>query len=333
MKTHRCNAQSSACLEHAAAVLRSGGLVAFPTETVYGLGADGLSEEAASRIFEAKGRPQDNPLILHISDILQLEPLVQNVPPVAAKLMDVFWPGPLTLIFQASEIVPKAVTAGLSTVAVRFPSHPVARALIAAADLPVAAPSANRSGRPSPTDAHAVWADMAGRIECLVDGGETEIGLESTVLDVTGEIPRILRPGALTAEDFEVVIGPVAADEALTDAQATPRSPGQKYRHYAPRAPVVVCKDETALRAEATKRRARGECISVLVFGEAAGPDEFSLGSRTDLSQMAHRLFRLLREADTPRTQAILVSAVPETGWGIAIMNRLHKAAAKEELK
>lgn len=333
MKTRRCNVRSPECLAHAVAVLRSGGLVAFPTETVYGLGADGLSEEAASRIFEAKGRPQDNPLILHISALSQLAPLVRDIPPVASRLMDAFWPGPLTLIFEASDIVPKGVTAGLSTVAVRFPSHPVARALIEAADLPVAAPSANRSGRPSPTDADAVWADMAGRIECLVDGGETEIGLESTVLDVTGDIPRILRPGALTAEDFEAVIGPVASDEALVDAHATPRSPGQKYRHYAPRAPVIVFEDEAALRTEATRRRACGERVSSLVFGEVAQPDEFSLGSREDLSQMAHRLFRLLREADTPRTQAIFVPAVPETGWGIAIMNRLRKAAAKEEHK
>lgn len=233
-------------LKEAARILRAGGLVAFPTETVYGLGANGLDEEAARKIYAAKGRPSDNPLILHISSAEEILPLVQEVPEAAGKLMDAFWPGPLTMIFPKSGIVPYGTTGGLDTVAVRMPSDPVANRLIALTGLPIAAPSANRSGRPSPTTAEHVLQDMDGRIEMILDGGPVGIGVESTIVDVTGDVPVLLRPGAVTIEMLQETVGRVEIDPAITGpmaAGARPKAPGMKYRHYAPKAELVLVEE------------------------------------------------------------------------------------------
>ena len=226
-------------IERAGKILREGGLVAFPTETVYGLGANGLDAAAVSKIFQAKGRPSDNPLILHIADRDDLPALVREIPDWLVPLLDRFWPGPLTVVLPRAACVPDIVTAGLDTVAVRLPSSPMARALIRTAGVPVAAPSANLSGRPSPTAASAVMADIAGRIEMVLDGGVCEVGLESTVLDCTAEIPTILRPGGVTQEMLAACLGKVrtSGDERMETA-AVPRAPGMKYRHYAPAAPL-----------------------------------------------------------------------------------------------
>ncbi|HHW13844.1 MAG TPA: threonylcarbamoyl-AMP synthase [Firmicutes bacterium] len=230
-----------AALQWAGEVLRQGGLVAFPTETVYGLGADALNPRAVRRIFAAKGRPADNPLIVHVAEREMLQGLVSGIPAVGRALMDRFWPGPLTLVLPKGERVPDEVTAGLPSVGIRMPDHDVALGLIAAAGVPVAAPSANRSGRPSPTTAAHVWEDLQGRVEIILDGGPTGVGVESTVVDVTGSVPVLLRPGGLPVEEIELVAGRVAVDPALQGKKVDrPRAPGMKYTHYAPRAPLTL---------------------------------------------------------------------------------------------
>ncbi|MBR5123087.1 MAG: threonylcarbamoyl-AMP synthase, partial [Anaerotignum sp.] len=235
-------------IQTAAKILQEGGLVAFPTETVYGLGGNGLDNSACEKIYLAKGRPSDNPLILHISEFEELKPIVREISPAAQKLMDAFWPGPLTMVFPKSDIVPEKATGGLDTVAVRFPNHPVARAIIHAAGLPIAAPSANSSGKPSPTRASHVEFDLNGKIDMIVDGGAAEWGLESTIVDVSGEVPMILRPGAVTKEMMEEVVGKVEIDPAILQKPAAdlkPKAPGMKYTHYSPKAEVVLVKGET----------------------------------------------------------------------------------------
>ena len=260
MHTELCQADD-ASIRRAAALLRAGELVAFPTETVYGLGADALNAEASARIFAAKGRPADNPLIAHIAGENGLAGLIALEPCACARaLMRAFWPGPMTLIFPKSPRVPREVTAGLDTVAVRMPSHPVARALISAAQTPIAAPSANRSGRPSPTTAAHVLEDMEGRIPLILDGGPCEVGLESTVVDVTGARPRILRPGGVTLEMLEGVVGDVDVDEGVLhqlQAGSQARSPGMKYKHYAPKGEVTIVTGPRAARVPAEKRAGR----------------------------------------------------------------------------
>ena len=326
-------------LERAGALIRSGALVAFPTETVYGLGADALNEEAVRSIFEAKGRPGDNPLIVHISRIDQLAPLISVEPsPMAHALMDACWPGPMTLIFPKSDAVPMAVTAGLDTVAIRFPAHPAARALIDAAQRPIAAPSANRSGRPSPTTAQHVREDMDGRIPMILDGGPCEVGLESTVIDMTGAVPRILRPGGVTPEMIERICGGVQVDEAVMrplKAGERPRSPGMKYRHYAPKGQLTIVQGDS----EAVIDRISALYDSALSAGEkplilaleghlpAYGARQaISLG--TDAKGMAHALFDALRDADALGAEVLFSEAVPADGVGLAVMNRLGRAAA-----
>ena len=326
-------------LARAGALIRAGELVAFPTETVYGLGADAMNADAVRRIFEAKGRPGDNPLIAHISGVEQLAPLIAAEPsPTARALMDACWPGPMTLIFPKSKAVPEAVTAGLDTVAVRLPSHPAARALIDAAGRPVAAPSANRSGRPSPTTAGHVWEDMAGRVPLILDGGPCAVGLESTVIDVTGPTPRILRPGGVTPELIERICGAAKVDEVvmrpLREGER-PRSPGMKYRHYAPKGALTIVKGEAPavarrIRALYDAAEAAGERPLILAlqghlpaYGERRA---LSLGA--DAEAMAHNMFALLREADELGAERIFSEAVPDRGLGLAVMNRLGRAAA-----
>ena len=317
----------------AAQVLRKGGLVAIPTETVYGLGANGLDPDAVRRIFEAKGRPQDNPLILHITGPQWLPRYCKDIPPLAFVLTRKFWPGPLTLILKRNDRIPDIITAGLDTVAVRCPNHPVALALIREAGVPIAAPSANLSGRPSCTTAQAVAADMAGKIDGLVDGGPCLYGVESTILDLTEGEPRLLRPGGVSVEAIENLIGPVAIDKAvvgpLTDGER-PKAPGMKYRHYAPKAPMTVFTGAPASSARKIAERARpGD--GVLCFDEYVhlfrDQVALSLGPYADQAAQAQRLFAALRAFDERDVPAIYAQCPDSRGLGLAIGNRLKRAA------
>lgn len=321
-------------LKEAAALLQQEEVVAFPTETVYGLGANALSDQAVLKIFEAKGRPGDNPLIVHITKKEQLTDLVDNLPEVAEKLMQAFWPGPLTLVLKSRDGVSKYVTAGLDTLAVRMPDHPVALALMEVAGLPLAAPSANLSGKPSPTTAAHVDEDLDGKIAGIVDGGPTGVGLESTVVDCTTEIPVILRPGGVTKEQLEAVIGQIEVDPALTSQDQAPKSPGMKYTHYAPVAPVYLVEGgldflkETVLAAQKD-----GKKVGLLVTEETkaelgeAGDVMIACGTRSDLSTVATNLYDALRAFNSTDVDIIFSETFPKTGVGAAIMNRLDKAA------
>ena len=326
-------------LARAGALIRSGELVAFPTETVYGLGANALDAGAVGRIFEAKGRPGDNPLIVHISHIDQLAPLIAVEPsPMARALMDACWPGPMTLIFPKADIVPMAVTAGLDTVAIRFPAHPAARALIDAAQRPIAAPSANRSGRPSPTTAKRVLEDMDGRIPMILDGGPCDVGLESTVIDMTSDEPRILRPGGVTPEMIEAICGSVRLDDAVMrplKAGERPRSPGMKYRHYAPKGQLTIVQGDPAavtakINALYDEALANGQNPLILALAPhlAAYGERHSISLGPDAAGMAHALFDALRDADDLGADTLFSEAVPTDGVGLAVMNRLGRAAA-----
>ncbi len=328
-----------AVLMRAGDIIRRGGLVAFPTETVYGLGGNGLNPHSSKAIYEAKGRPSDNPLILHIADKNELHSLVSEIPEKAERLMQAFWPGPMTLIFPKSELVPMETTGGLDTVAIRMPSHPVAMEFIKAAGVPIAAPSANVSGRPSPTRASHVREDMEGRIEMILDGGEVGIGLESTIIDLTDGVPTILRPGYITQSMIEKVVGHIEVDKASTDQNSErikPKAPGMKYRHYAPKAQMTlvsgdhrkVCNKLLELAAE---RIALGAKVRIICTEETlaafAGMDAVSAGVRTCPEMIAHNLFRLLREADWDGIEVLLSETFEETELGVAVMNRLMKAA------
>ncbi len=322
-------------VREAAQLLLDQQVVAFPTETVYGLGADATNKKAVQEIFEAKGRPSDNPLIVHVSDRAQVESLAVEIPPVAAELMDAFWPGPLTLIFQSNGSAAENVTAGLSTVAVRMPDHPLALALLEAADTPLAAPSANRSGRPSPTTAAHVYQDLDGRIAGILDGGPTGVGLESTVLDITAEVPVILRPGGVTKEDLETVIPRVEVDPALAGSAEAPKSPGMKYKHYAPEAPLWLVEGDDSFFAETlTACKSRGERVGIIASRELADFLDHDriirCGSRRHLSEVAEGLYGALREFKEADVDVILCESFPETGVGAAVMNRLNKAAEKK---
>ena len=319
--------------ERAAAILRAGGLVGLPTETVYGLGADGLNEAAVRRIFEAKGRPQDNPLILHVPEAVWLDRYCLDIPEAARDLAARFWPGPLTMILKRREIVPDAVTCGLETVGVRCPDHPAALAVIRAAGVPVAAPSGNRSGRPSPTCAAHMLEDMDGLIEAVVDGGPCGVGVESTILDLTGERPRLLRPGGLPLEALEAVLGQITVDRAVTSPLAAgerPRAPGMKYRHYAPKAPVTVVTGAGADTARYIRDHA-GPGTGIICFDEYA--DSFPgcavrpIGASADTAEQARRVFDALRSFDGAAATAIYAQCPPDTGLGLAVANRLKKAA------
>ena len=334
--------------EHALALaselFREGQLVAFPTETVYGLGANALDEKAVLSIFAAKGRPADNPLIVHIWDRAQLADICE-VPPLAEKLMDAFWPGPLTILMPRKESIPPAVTAGLPTVAVRMPSHPVAAALLKACGLPIAAPSANRSGKPSPTAAAHVLEDMDGRIPLILDGGSCDVGVESTVLDICHGTPCILRPGGITKEMLETVLGNVeVAGSVLRPLKQgeVALSPGMRYRHYSPDGQVtlVTGKEErvvAALKLLYAQAEANAHRSCVLCFTEhvAALADchPHDLGSRDDPAAVARRLFDILRRLDEERMDVIFSEVVPPEGVGLAVMNRLGRAAAFHTLE
>lgn len=317
----------------AAAILRRGGLLGIPTETVYGLGADALNEDAVSRIFLAKGRPQDNPLIIHVPDASWLESYCRDVPPAAYQLAELFWPGPLTMILPRRDIVPLQTTGGLETVGVRCPNHPVTLAIIEAAGVPIAAPSGNTSGRPSPTTAAHMIEDMDGRIDGIVDGGPCTVGVESTIIDLTVTPPRLLRPGGLPLESLRQVLGEVAVDKAVTGLLAAgerPRAPGMKYRHYAPHAPVTVVTGEP----ERSARRIQGllsDTAGVICFDEYAplfpGHIIHKLGPAADKSAQARHVFDALRTFDGTDVTEIFAQCPDDGGLGLAVANRLKKAA------
>lgn len=341
METLMLNAYDREDINKAGELLRQGGLVAIPTETVYGLAADATSGTAVERIFEAKGRPQDNPLIVHIASMEDLPPLVEQVPLAAERLAQLFWPGPLTMVFRKSGRVPDIVTAGLDTVAIRMPQHPSARAVIEAAQAPLAAPSANRSGKPSPTAARHVMADMKGLIEAVVDGGECEVGLESTVVDMTGPVARVLRPGAVTPEQIRQALGQVEVDEAVfqqVDDSQKVSSPGMKYRHYAPRAPLTLFVGAPDVTARAIEQQAQPH-DAVLCFDEyhdfyddEKGPVR-TYGPSSDKTAQAHQLFAALRELDETSCQRILAQAPRPFGEGLAVSNRIQKAAGFQTVR
>ena len=323
-------------LEEAARILRNGGLVAFPTETVYGLGANALDEEAARKIYEAKGRPSDNPLIAHVARKEDVEQLVSHIPEAGQKLMDAYWPGPLTLVFPKSGIVPYGTTGGLETVAIRMPSDTIANRLIALAGVPIAAPSANTSGRPSPTTAEHVYQDMNGKIEMIVDGGPVGIGLESTIVDVSGDVPSMLRPGAVTIEMLRETLGTVEIDPAITGplkADVKPKAPGMKYRHYAPKAELMLV--ESSEEVDGQKRVAEkimelakekleaGYRVGIICTDESR---EYytegivrSLGLRAKEETIAHNLFAVLREYDDLAVDYIFSESFSKEALGQAL--------------
>lgn len=337
MKTITLKGGQAEDIARAAELLRQGELVAFPTETVYGLGADAINEEAVKGIYQAKGRPSDNPLIVHIYQREQLFLLAREISTVAELLIERFWPGPLTLIFPKTERVPSCITGGLDTVAVRMPSHPVALDLLQACGLPIAAPSANRSGKPSPTTAEHVLYDLSGRIAAVVDGGTAAVGLESTVLDITRKVPVILRPGGITREQLEAVIGPVEVAADYGSSKETPRAPGMKYTHYAPEAPVKICRGnrqqvaaELQQKLQDSGQQRVGLMLSRETLAQLQLPEHVlvaELGSFTDLPGIASGLFAALRSFDQAGVDMIYTEAFPCTDMGAALMNRLDKAA------
>lgn len=318
----------------AAKILQRGGLLGIPTETVYGLAANALDETAVARIFQAKGRPQDNPLILTVSGQQWLPRYCRDIPPLAYVLARKFWPGPLTLILPCrTEVVPSIITAGLNTVAVRCPDHPVTLAIIREAGVPVAAPSANTSGRPSCTTAQDVLEDMDGKIEGVVDGGPCAVGVESTILDLTCQPPRLLRPGGLPLEELERLIGRVEVDEAISramGAEESPKAPGMKYRHYAPKAPVTVVTGAPEASAQEILRRMSGGS-GIICFDEYAhlfaGHEVHTLGQSRDKLTQAQRVFDALRTFDTSAVTEIFAQCPDSRGLGLAVGNRLKKAA------
>ncbi len=328
-----------AAMEEAGHILRSGGLVAFPTETVYGLGGDALDESAARRIYEAKGRPSDNPLIVHIADMEHLEEIVAEIPEAARKLAKAFWPGPLTMIFRKSVRVPYGTTGGLDTVAVRMPSDKIALELIRQGGGYVAAPSANTSGRPSPTTAQHVYEDLQGRIPLILDGGPVEIGLESTIVDLTEDVPVILRPGYISLEMLQAILGEVRMDRGLIadDSNVRPKAPGMKYRHYAPRADLKIVEgSQEQVISYINERAASGKRVGVICTEETKKcyprGDVKCVGSRRDELSIANHLFAILREFDTDGVEEIYSESFEAPGLGQAIMNRLLKAAGHQRV-
>lgn len=337
VKVDKQNIEASV-IRRAGEIIKAGGLVAFPTETVYGLGGDALNPASSKKIYAAKGRPSDNPLIVHICRMEDLAPIVREIPESAAKLAEAFWPGPLTLIFNKSDMVPYETTGGLDTVAVRMPAHPVAKAFIEAAGGYVAAPSANRSGRPSPTSAKYVVEDMDGRIEMILDGAEVEIGLESTIVDTTVEEPMILRPGYITREMLEEVLQSVGEDETMMDAcsKEAPKAPGMKYRHYAPKGDLTIVDGEEErvieyINEQICRLRKEGHKTGVIgtdgTIAKYCGDVCISAGDRKDEAAVAKELYRILREFDDEGVTVIFSESFDMAGIGQAIMNRLLKAA------
>lgn len=335
-----------AVMVRAGEILKSGGLVAFPTETVYGLGGDALNPEASAKIYAAKGRPSDNPLIVHIADMEALKVLVSGVPEKARLLADRFWPGPLTMIMPKSDVVPYATTGGLDTVAIRMPSHPTAYELIRSSGVYIAAPSANTSGRPSPTTAQHVYTDLNGRIDMIIDSGKVDIGLESSIVDLTGEVPTILRPGYITKAMMEAVIGPVAIDQAILadkeDPDLHPKAPGMKYKHYAPKGELVIVEGKRQAVADTVnalteQNEAKGLKTAVIVSEENLplykAECKINIGSREHEESIAANLYDVLRQMDEMGIERIYSESFAGGSLGAAIMNRLLKAAGHHVIR
>lgn len=329
-------------IQEGAKIIQEGGLVAFPTETVYGLGANGLSEEAVGKIFAAKGRPQDNPLILHVHSIEGVNELVEEVPEVARLAMEKFWPGPLTILFKRSNKVPDIITAGLDTVAIRMPENPIALKLIQLANRPIAGPSANLSGRPSPTSAAHVAEDLMGKIDMIIDGGTTGIGLESTVLDLSGGTPMILRPGKVTLEDLREIMPNVVEDSSIMRQDIVPKSPGQKYKHYAPKGKMVIFSGNVDSVVKAIIKNTKeymdmGQRVGIMATDETRPYYKegfiLSLGSRMNKDSIGHNLFNVIRLFDEENVDIILAEGIDPSDLGIAIMNRMLKAASGNVIK
>ena len=331
---------TDADLAKAGEIIRNGGLVAFPTETVYGLGGNAFDPEAASKIYSAKGRPSDNPLIVHIWNMDGLTDVVNEIPEAASKLAEKFWPGPMTLVMNKKSSVPDRTTGSLDTVAVRMPVDEIARALIRVSGVPIAAPSANRSGRPSTTTAAHCVEDLDGRIEMIIDGGPVDIGLESTIVDVTGDIPMLLRPGAITLEMLRGTLGRVDIDPAIigpVSEDVKPKAPGMKYRHYAPKAGLTIVMGkpgdvQNKINGLAAADMAAGRKVGIIATAESrnAYHNQTALkimGLRNDESTIAHNLFAILREFDDTGVDVIYSEGFEDSGIGRAIMNRLRKAA------
>lgn len=332
-------------MQEAAEIIRSGGLVAFPTETVYGLGANALDPEASKRIYAAKGRPSDNPLIVHICRFEELESIAKEVPTQAGKLADAFWPGPLTMIVWKNEKVPYETTGGMDTVAIRMPNHPVALALIEESGCMIAAPSANTSGKPSPTEAGHVALDLDGKIPMILDGGPVGIGIESTIIDLTEKIPMILRPGYITKEMLEEVLGEeVRIDPGIIAADSTkkPKAPGMKYKHYAPKADLVLVEGEqeavvAKINALVREKQAAGLKVGVVATDETESLYQadyvVTIGARSDEDAIARHLYKILREFDDWNVDAIYSESFSTPRIGQAIMNRLMKAAGHQVIQ
>ena len=332
-------------LTEAAEILKNGGLVAFPTETVYGLGANGLDEKACKRIYEAKGRPSDNPLILTIGDLDGLYKIVGKVTENAKKIIDAFWPGPITLVLPKADCVPETVTGGLDTVAVRYPSNKIARELIKIAGIPVAAPSANSSGKPSPTRASHVEFDLNGKIEMIIDGGAADWGLESTILDVSEDKPVLLRPGAVTQDMIEDVVGEIDVDPAVyskPDGNIVPKAPGMKYKHYSPSAKVILVSGSMENVISTINEKIRAAVKNGLRVGVMAttqtkdryiGGEVLVVGDRTKPETIGANLFKILRKFDFIGVDIVYSEVFDEDGEGAAIMNRLNKAAGFNYIK
>ena len=332
----KINSIKDEALTKAADFIKNGGLVAFPTETVYGLGGDGLNSEAASKIYKAKGRPSDNPLILHINDQKMLHKIVNDVNSMAKKIMTAFCPGPITLILPKSDIVPSSVTGGLDTVAVRMPDNDIARELIRLSNTPIAAPSANISGRPSPTTAQAVYNDLHDRIDMILDGGACHFGVESTIVDCTEDVPIILRPGAITKEMLEELFPVVKIDRAIVGDNVVPKAPGMKYKHYAPKANMILFEGSSAKMADAIANKIadyerEGKKVGLVVSYEVAEKLQHEntaiYGNQEDLLTIASEIYECLRFFDDKDVDIILAEGTTDKGIGLAIMNRLHKAS------
>lgn len=338
------NNMDTEALERAAAIIRDGGLVAFPTETVYGLGADALSAEASKKIYAAKGRPSDNPLIVHVAEFSDMEKIAQEMPEEAKKLADAFWPGPLTMIVRKNDRVPYETTGGMDTVAVRMPNHPVALELIRRSGGYIAAPSANTSGKPSPTLAEHVAFDMDGRIPMILDGGPVGIGIESTIVDLTEDIPMILRPGYITPKMLEKVIGEVKMDPGIiaSDSLQKPKAPGMKYKHYAPKGDLVIVEGKKQAVAETINHLTKMDTEAGLKTAVIASDENLSLydadckiniGSREHEESIAANLYEVLREMDEMGVQKMYSESFAGGGLGAAIMNRLLKAAGHHVIR
>jgi len=331
-------------MQRAADLLKQGKLVAFPTETVYGLGANGLDGQAVAKIYQAKGRPSDNPLILHIANQQEMIPLVTEIPVNAQVLIDQYWPGPLTVVLKKAQIVPDIVSGGLDTVAIRLPGSIVARELITRAGVPLAAPSANTSGRPSPTSAQAVLADLDGRIDAVIDGGVCDIGVESTVVDCTTPVPTLLRPGGITMEMLMETLGEIEIDPTLGGStQSVPRAPGMKYTHYAPVVPMTLFEGTYPHIGDLILREIRvalaaGRKVGVIVSNETAQRLPTTVlaavyGSRQHTTEIAANLYTAIRSFDDSSVDIIYAEGIPEEGLGLAVMNRLRKASGYRIIK